>query len=195
MSADPKERAVQCSMSLQAHAKPNRPRWAAETYACMALELPNQERKKGAWGNFYISTDDNSFLIGATSRSRIIRYDGACIWRRIKRHEARLMSLADELKYEVRNNRRRGDRLARVREQACLESRNEINSFIEEKTTELANQAKRMNFERVVLDLSERSWSNGINFPWYRVKQRLIEKLDAYGVPVEMKDENAAEKV
>lgn len=138
-----------------------------------------------------VSTDKDSFLIATCGNNEIWRLNADHVRRWNAEHYRRLHRLSDDLKFELRSGG--SDDLAVRRETICNKYHDRLDTFCHQISRQIANRAARFKCKEVLYSDQERGYLPDI-FPWYKLKQRLQEKLDAYGIHFrELKLEGATE--
>lgn len=147
----------------------------------MVAWIPRQQCKQKGAGSITLHTSLDSFWCAEVEGSQAGWVLHADHVRRLQhahqRNRKRLMTdLKDGKRHSARSRRGLSERLANCSEKYGRR----IQSFCHEATAHFAKFAERQKVARVLYDDSERGFVS--EFPWYRLRKLLAEKLDERGI-------------
>jgi len=154
--------------------------------ATIVCWLPKRDNAFVLSGTLLVRTGPTSFLrarmMGRTSNERWSHEDHVRKW--VAAHRRRLQRMSDDQKVE----RRVGiePSLASARERICDRQFRRIDSFIHQKSTQVAELALRLRASEVVYDDNDGSWVS--SFPWFKFWSTLEYKLSERGISLKTSD-------
>jgi hypothetical protein len=126
-----------------------------------------------------VRTDRKALLVGLNLKEeRLWVYNGDHLVRWAAEHRNQLQRWSEDTKYEQRPV----PRFANRREAAARKFRDRMNSATHEIAAQLAGYAERRRFSGVLYDDRDKSFC--LNFPWFRLRELVKQKLDAIGIGI-----------
>lgn len=142
------------------------------------VTIPKQLRERD--GTLHIKTDKDSLLLAFNDKDhKLWDYHRDDLIRRQAAHKARLQRWSDDSKYEDRPNPAFSNR----RSCAVRKHRNWLNTVVEQASARVANYANRRGIKKVIFTEGEKLTDQ---FDWHKLKTRIEQKCDAYGIDFEV---------
>ena len=136
------------------------------------------------------------FAAGLDERANLWLYNADDVWRRIAHHERRRQRWSEDSKCERRANRTQNALLQEEVQIACRKHADHVNDCLQKASTMLANLARRNRIGKVIYhDAGPAPVKEGepakLPFPWFRLRNLVVQKLDAFGATLELIDHSA----
>ena len=155
----------------------------------MVAWLPRVERKRELSGALIVKTAPDALMIAVDPKGQEVwRFNGDHIRRWVAEHRSNLQRWAEDSKCENRPVPSFTDR----RTDACRKFSDRMSSACHEAASYLEGYAERGNFAVVRYDNSCHSFCP--EFQWAKLRSLIIEKLDAFGIRMELASGQAAKE-
>ena len=143
--------------------------------------LPRTQLDTKPEGTLVVHADKNSLLVAVNAKDvKLWRYHGDHLRRWSIEHRTQLKRWSDDQKYEQRLI----PAFAERRERATAKYRKRMDSACHEIAAQLANYAARRHFSAVHYTDSEHPFCD--EFPWAKLRMLLDQKLNAYGIELQV---------
>ncbi len=147
----------------------------------MVAWLPRPLNPKGAEGTLPVYTRADSLLVAVNGKDEVLwTYNGDHLRRWVAEHKRKLQRWSEDQKFENRPVPSFADR----RNAAVRKQTNRMDSACHEIAAHLAGYASRRRFAVVRYDDTERGFC--VQFPWFRLRALIVEKLNQYGIACEV---------
>jgi hypothetical protein len=155
----------------------------------MVAWLPRSTEHTGGVDTLVVRTAADCLLVAVNMKDETLwRYNGDHLRRWTAEHKRQLQRWSEDSKYENRPV----PNFAARRTAAVEKFRNRMNSATHEIAAQLAGYAKRRKFAVVRYDDAKKEYVD--QFPWFRLRALIGEKLDAEGIKFDMASGEAVEK-
>lgn len=159
------------------------------TMVKMVAWLPRAGGRPELSGTLTVKTTSDSLLVAINGKNEALwKFNGDHVRRWVAEHRRMLQRLAEDSKCENRPV----PSFAARREDACRKFSDRMASGCHEAASYLEGYAERGNFRTVRYDDSDHSFCP--EFQWARLRSLIIEKLDAFGIRLELASGQAAEE-
>lgn len=153
-----------------------------EIFVKLVARMPRAAEQERS-GELHVRTDPDSMFVGLNEKDAVLwnkHADQARRW--AMEHRRQLQRWADDSKFE----RRPVPAFSVRRQQAAARYHRRMDTLCHQTAAEIAGYAARRKFAAVVLtDIGQRFLDE---FPWFRLRALIAEKLDAAGITFEFRE-------